>query len=219
MDRQGDSMIFKDRADAGRQLAEKLINFQGRPDTIVLGLPRGGVVTAFEIAKKLSLPLDIIVPRKIGAPFDPELAVGAITEDGSLVLNHEILDNLGLRINDLQTTIDREKQEAARRLSLYRQGRQELKLKGKTVILVDDGVATGATMEAAIASVKSRGARAVIIAIPVAPPQAIDEFKKQVDDVISLLITDHFWGISSFYEHFAQTQDDQVIDLMKQSLL
>ena len=210
-------MIFKDRVDAGRQLAERLMKYKHHPDTIVLGLPRGGVVTAYEIARILSLPLDIIVPRKIGAPFNPELAVGAITEDGSLVLNDDIMTSLGLSVQDLQSIIEKEKQEAERRLKLYRAGRPDLNLKNKTVILVDDGIATGATMQAAIASAKARGARTIIVAVPVAPPTALDELRPQVDEIVTLLITDHFWGISAFYENFVQTEDNQVLDLMKKS--
>jgi len=210
-------MHFKDRTDAGLKLAQELQHYKGTNDTIVLGLPRGGVVTAYAIAQALDLPLDIVVPRKIGAPGNPELAVGAITEDGTIIFNQNIMHELGLKPSMLTQTIEKEKQEAQRRLTLYRSGRPLLELAGKTVLLVDDGIATGATMRAAIASVQKRGAATIVAAVPVAPPDAFNLIKSEVDTIICLLVTPHFWGIGQFYDNFAQTTDEEVIKLMELS--
>lgn len=210
-------MQFKDRTDAGLKLAKKLQQFKGKTDTIVLGLPRGGVVTAYAIAKNLDLPLDIVVPRKIGAPGNPELAVGAITEDGTVIINQDIMHDLGLKPLMLTETIEQEKKEAQRRLTLYRDKRPLLELAGRTVILVDDGIATGATMRAAIASVQKQGAATIIVAVPVAPPDSFNLIKNEVDTIICLLVTADFAGVGAFYNHFKQTTDGEVIKLMKNS--
>jgi putative phosphoribosyl transferase len=208
---------FKNRRDAGEQLAKALNHYAGKADTIVIGLPRGGVVTAFAVAHALKLPLDIVVPRKIGAPHNPELAVGAITEDGTTIFNHTIMHDLNLHPSQLQTTIEKEEQEAKRRLALYRQNRLPLNLAGKTALIVDDGIATGATMRAAIASARKRGAASIIVAAPVAPPTVIEQLKQEADEVICLIVTDQFWGIGDFYDQFAQTTDNEVITLMSKS--
>lgn len=210
-------MHFKDRTDAGLKLAQELQHYKGKNDTIVLGLPRGGVVTAYAIAHELDLPLDIVVPRKIGAPGNPELAVGAITEDGTAIFNQNIMHELGLKPSMLTQTIETEKKEAQRRLTVYRDKRPILELAGKTVLLVDDGIATGATMRAAIASVQKRGAASIIVAVPVAPPDAFELIKSEVDNIICLLVTPNFLGIGQFYDNFAQTTDEEVIALMKKS--
>ena len=210
-------MLFRDRVDAGKQLAQRLIAYKDNPETIVLGLPRGGIVTAFEVAKILDLPLDIVVPRKIGAPNNPELAVAAIAEDGSIVINDQLMNDLGLQLDDLRNLIAQEKKEAARRMNLYRAGRKPLELAGKTVLLVDDGIATGATMRAAITSVRSRGAKTIVVAVPVAPSEALDEIRSEVDDLICLSAPELFLGVGGFYGEFAQTEDQEVIDLMAQS--
>ncbi len=210
-------MLFRDRSDAGKQLAQRLIAYKDKSGTIVLGLPRGGVVPAYEVAKLLELPLDIVVPRKIGAPDNPELAVAAIAEDGSIVINDQLMNDLGLKLQDLQGLIAQEKKEAARRMKLYRAGRAPLELAGKTVILVDDGIATGATMRAAIASVRARGAKTIIVAVPVAPPEVLDEIRPEVDDILCLLVPTIFFGVGGFYENFLQTEDQEVIDLMAES--
>lgn len=208
---------FKDRVDAGKQLAAHLALYKNDSNVVVLGLPRGGVVTAFEIAKALNVPLDIVVPRKIGAPFNPELAVGSLTEDGTVLLNEHLMESLGLTRDDLGSIIDKEKKEAERRLKLYRGDRSPLNLEGKTVIVVDDGVATGATMQAAIASIVLHGAAKIIIAIPVAPASVIAQFKKGANEIICLDKPEHFWGISSFYDHFDQVEDETVIALLQKS--
>jgi putative phosphoribosyl transferase len=211
-------MMFKNRIDAGRLLAQRLIEYKDNPEVIVLGLPRGGVVTAYEVARVLNAPLDIVVPRKIGAPQNQELAVAAIAEDGSLIINDELMNYLGLQLDDLQSVIEKEKQESARRMKLYRTGRHPLELAGKTVILVDDGMATGATMRAALLSVRSRGAKSIIVAVPVAPAEVLDDIRTEVDILICLLTPEQFFGVGGFYEEFPQVQDQEVIGLMQKSL-
>jgi putative phosphoribosyl transferase len=210
--------MFKDRVDAAKLLAQQLLEYKDKPETIVLGLPRGGVVTAYEVAQILRLPLDIVVPRKIGAPQNQELAVAAIAEDGSLIINDQLMNYLGLQLDDLQNLIEKEKQESARRMKLYRAGRPPLELAGKTVILVDDGMATGATMRAALMSARSRGAKSIIVAVPVAPAEVLDEIRTEVDVLMCLSSPEQFFGVGGFYEHFPQVQDQEVIDLMQKSL-
>ena len=210
-------MRFKDRSDAGKQLAKQLMQYKNNPNAIIIGLPRGGVVTAFEVARALELPLDIVVPRKIGAPGDPELAVGALTEDGIAIFNEDLMKALGLTEDDVKHIIDAEKKEAIRRLTLYRGDRAPLNLEDKIVILIDDGIATGATMRAAIASAQKKGAQKIVVAVPVSPPQVIERIKKEVDEIICLQIPEFFWGVGAFYDVFAQTEDEEVIALMKKS--
>lgn len=206
--------MFKDRVEAGKLLAQRLLEYKDKSDTIVLGLPRGGIVTAYEVARILGLPLDIVVPRKIGAPQNQELAVAAIAEDGSLIINDELMNYLGLQLDDLQNLIEKEKQESARRMKLYRAGRAPLDLVDKTVILVDDGIATGATMKAALMSARSRGAKSIIIAVPVAPAEVLDDLRTEVDSLICLLTPEQFFGVGGFYQNFPQVHDQEVIELM-----
>ena len=207
-------MRFKDRKDGGAQLAQSLLQYKDQPDTIVIGLPRGGVITAAEVAKKLNLPLDIMVPRKIGAPFNEELAVGAVTQDGDVVWNESILKTAHLEPSDLIDTIQKEKKESARRLLAYRGNKPILNLENKTVIIVDDGIATGATMRAAIASAKKQQAKKIVVATPVSTPETLQNIEQEVDDVVSVLMPTAFLGISAFYESFPQTTDEEVIALL-----
>ncbi|MDP3889482.1 MAG: phosphoribosyltransferase [bacterium] len=210
-------MRFRNRIDGGRQLAQKLMRYQKHPHAVVLGLPRGGVVTAYEVAAQLDLPLDIIVTRKIGAPFNPELAVGALALDGEVVWNKKMLKSLHLDPEDLTHTIEQEKKELARRLSKYRGDRKPLNLQDQVAILVDDGIATGATMRAAIASARTLGAVKVIVASPVAPIAEVEAFAQDADEFVCLLLPKIFLGISAFYEEFAQTVDEEVIDLLSKA--
>lgn len=209
-------MIFKDRRDAGRRLAKKLEKYKGKKDTIILGLPRGGVVVADEVAQALGLPLDLVVPRKIGAPGNPEYAIGAITEDGEGIFNEEVVREYGMSREYLKKEIEKEKKEAKRRLKVYRGKRPPLStLKSKTTILIDDGIATGLTMKAAIRSVKKKGATKVVVAVPVAARDSLLEIKKEVDEVISLYTPIFFGAVGAFYEEFSQTEDSEVIEIMK----
>jgi len=210
-------MRFADRADAGRKLIPVLEKYKDSKDAIVIGLPRGGVVNAYEVAKGLNLPLDIIVVRKIGAPMQPELAVGALTQEGDLLLNQDLMNRIGLMQQDIAGIIEDEKKEAQRRLELYRGDRQPLDLKNKTVIMVDDGLATGATMRAAIISARGMGAKKIVVAIPVSTIDTLRKIEQEADEVICLYVPDRFWGISGFYDVFFQTEDDEVIDLLRKA--
>jgi len=208
-------MIFKNRSEAGKKLAEKLKEYKGNKNAIVIGLPRGGVVIAFEVARELNLELDIIVTRKVGAPMQPELAVGALTQDGEPILDRDFIEKLGIHDKDLEPIIQAEQDELQRRLELYRGGKESLDLNGKVAIIVDDGVATGATMRAAIKSARKLGAEKIVVAIPVSPKDALEKIKSEADVVICLDIPDVFFGVGGFYQEFAQTEDEQVISLLK----
>ena len=208
---------FVDRKDGGKQLAQKLHAYKNQSNAIVIGLPRGGVITGAQVAKELNLPLDIVVPRKIGAPFNSELAIGAVTQDGDVVWNEKIMQFNQLKPSDVADTIALEREESLRRLSLYRQGRVPLSLAGKIVILVDDGIATGATIRAAISYVQKEGAKKVIVAAPVAARDSINLIAPLVDELITIISPRSFTGISAFYDQFSQTDDDQVITLLRES--
>ena len=208
---------FKDRCYAGKLLAQAVQQYAGDPEAIVIGLPRGGVVPAYEVAQALDLPLDVIVPRKLGAPLQPELAVGAVTEDGSVLFNETIMAQFNLKPIDIQPIIDKQVHEAQRRITLFRKDKPPLDLHGKTVIMVDDGVATGATMHAAIKSARAKGAQRIILALPVAPIQFRGSIKDEVDEVIILQEPEFFPAVGYFYEQFAQTADDEVVRLLEQS--
>ena len=207
---------FANRVDAGKRLTSDLENLIGK-NAIVLAIPRGGVVVGYEIAKAFNLPLDVIIPRKIGAPDNPELAIGAMTEDGTIILDKQLVSYLGVSQDYIVAASEQQKNEIERRLKLYRGNEPYPNLRGKDVIIVDDGIATGSTMKAALASVKNRGARTVIVAVPVGPPSTIDELKKQADKVICPYTPEYFQAIGQFYEDFDQTTDEEVIQLLKQN--
>jgi predicted phosphoribosyltransferase len=209
-----DLAYFSDRVDAGKRLAQALADFHGK-NAVVLAIPRGGVVVGYEIAAALMLPLDIIVPRKLGAPDNPELAIGAIAEDGSTVLDNQLITYLGVSSGYIEEESQRQRQEISRRMQVYREGNPPANLAVKDVIIVDDGIATGATMKAALASVKNRGAKSVTVAVPVAPPQTITELKHFADRVVCLYTPEYFQAIGQFYEDFNQTSDEEVIRLLK----
>ncbi|NGX58599.1 MAG: putative phosphoribosyl transferase [Chlamydiae bacterium] len=209
-------MYFKDRTDAGRQLAEHLLNYEKVPDGIVIGLPRGGVVLAVEVAKRLDLPLDVVCPRKIGAPMNPEFAIGAITETGEGIFNKEAIDYLAVSDEYIKETVEYEKQQAQRRLILYRPGMPPRDLKDKVVIIVDDGLATGSTMKAAIKSIKAEGAKQIVAAIPVSPTDTYAEIREMVDDTVCLSTPPMFQAVGQFYEQFMSTQDDDVVEIMSE---
>lgn len=207
-------MIFKNRSDAGLQLVAKLERYRHDPKAIVLGLPRGGVVTAYEIAHGLGLPLDVTCPRKIGAPFNPELAIGAITETGKTFFNEDVIRQLDVPHDYIERTMEKERKRAEERSALFRKGKPPLTVKGLTVILVDDGLATGATMKAAIQSIKEGGASKIVVAIPVAPPDTLREIMHMVNEVVCLLAPPFFSAVGEFYEDFSQTEDSEVIELL-----
>lgn len=206
-------MLFKNRSDAGRQLAAALQALSLK-EGIVIGLPRGGVVVAAEVARILNLPLDVIIPRKIGAPFNNELAIGAIVED-TVLLNDDLISAYDIDPAYIQREIAKEKIEAARRLALYRQGKTKENLKNKTIIVVDDGIATGATMRASLMYLKSNHVKRLIVAIPVAPPESVEQLKKEGFEVVCLCTPASFFAVGQFYEDFPQTTDEEVIKLME----
>jgi len=207
---------FSDRVDAGKRLAAALKDFTGKKG-IVLAIPRGGVVVGFEIAKALNLPLDVIIPHKLGAPDNPELAIGAVAEDGTMILDKNLIAYMEVPREYIEAEAERQKQEIQRRLKLYRQDAPNLNLKGLDVIVVDDGIATGSTMKAALASVKNRGAATVTVAVPVGPPSTIVELKKQADRAVCPYTPEYFAAIGQFYNDFSQTTDEEVIQLLKES--
>jgi putative phosphoribosyl transferase len=211
-------MRFKDRHDAGKQLAQLLMPYSS-PNNILIALPRGGVVVAFEIALMLHLPLDIVCPRKIGAPFNPEFAIGAITETGEAILSTEIIEELGIPSAYVQAAMEKEKKEAEWRLNNYRKKRPPRNVEGKIAILIDDGLATGATMRAAISTLKKERASKLIVAVPVAPRETAFKIKNTVDEFLCLTTPEIFFAVGQFYERFDQIKDDEVIDLLEKSYI
>jgi putative phosphoribosyl transferase len=207
---------FIDRVDAGKRLAEALADFHGK-NAVVLAIPRGGVVVGYEIAAALVLPLDVIIPHKLGAPENPELAIGAVAEDGSMVLDDNLVAYLGVCKGYIEEESSRQRAEIQRRMTLYREGGEAVDVKGKQVIIVDDGIATGSTMKAALESVKNSGAKSVTVAVPVGPPHTIQELNRLSNRVVCLYMPEDFQAIGQFYEDFSQTSDDEVIRLLKLS--
>ncbi|MFN3396478.1 MAG: phosphoribosyltransferase [Thermodesulfovibrionales bacterium] len=208
-------MIFKNRQDAAVKLASRLEHFKDRQDVIILALPRGGVVTGHEIARILHVPLDIIIIRKIGFPGQPELAIGAVSETDFVVLNEDIVSNYRISKEYIDREIRKQKEEISRRKSLYREGLGIPSLEGKIVILVDDGIATGATMKSAIGAVKAEKVARLIVAVPVAPPETAEEIKKMVDEWICLETPYYFTAVGAFYEDFSQVSDSEVVRLLR----
>lgn len=212
-------MLFRDRIEAGQRLAIALKEYKDAQNVIIIALPRGGVVVGYEAAQALHLPLDIVCPRKIGAPFNPEFAIGAITETGEGIFSEEIVTELGVSQEYLTEATERERKEALWRLNHYRKNRPSRALKGKKVIIVDDGLATGSTMRAAIKTVRAEEAEEVIMAIPVAPPDTLRRLEKEVDRSICLAVPSSFFAVGQFYDQFGQTTDEEVIALLEKSLV
>jgi predicted phosphoribosyltransferase/alpha-beta hydrolase superfamily lysophospholipase len=205
---------FRDRRDAGRRLAERL-EYLRDADPVVIGLPRGGIPVAYEIAAALGAPLDVAIVRKLGAPFQPEYAIGAIGEEDVAFLNPDAVGILGLGDGELEHLISRERDELERRRRLYRGNDPPLPVRGRTVILVDDGIATGASAAAAARILRRRGAARVVLAVPVGPPGAGARFGDEVDDFICLEAPEDFFAVGSCYEHFGQTSDEEVEQLLR----
>jgi putative phosphoribosyl transferase len=209
--------MFRNRSEAGSRLAAQLDRYKDRNDVIVLALPRGGVVTGYEIARAIGAPLDVLIVRKIGFPYQPELAAGAVAETGSVVLNRDIIAMGGLSEEALKPEIDRQKEEIARRVVLYRAGRKLSNLTGKTVILVDDGVATGATMKAAITALKKEHIAKLVVALPVGPPETVEVLRRMVDEFICLETPLYFMAVGAHYGDFTQVTDEEVVKLLQRS--
>lgn len=208
---------LKNRSEAGQLLAAKLQAYANNPDVLVLALPRGGVPVAFEIAQSLQAALDVFLVRKLGVPGHEELAMGAISSGGDRVLNREIIEALQLSESVVERVTQREQQELNRREATYRRNRPPLQIQGKTVILVDDGVATGSTMLAAIRAVQKLKAAKIVIAVPVAPASTFESMKKLGDAMICLMTPEPFYGVGLWYEDFTQTTDEDVIKLLEKA--
>jgi len=208
--------LYRDRRDAGRQLADRLQNYRDE-DPIVIGLPRGGVEVAFEIARALNAPLDVIVSRKLGAPDQPELGIGAVAQGGILFLDESLVRTLGIADHEIESIAERERDEMRRRATEYRGSEDLPDLKGKTVILVDDGLATGVTSRAAILAARSRNPRRIILAVPVCAPETDTELAGDVDELVCLHTPDRFIAVGFWYQNFGQTTDAQVIELLEEA--
>lgn len=208
---------FRNRTEAGRLLAAKLTRYKSKPDVIVLGLTRGGVPVAAEVATALQAPLDVIVVRKLGVPFQPELAMGAIAGDGTQVLDRDLVHALGITGKDVEAVVTRERAELERRERLYRAGRPPLNLKDRTAILVDDGLATGSTMLAAVAFARRRLAKRIVMAVPVAAVEAVDKLREKVEECVCLATPALFIAVGVWYENFLPVNDAEVMKLLEEN--
>jgi putative phosphoribosyl transferase len=209
---------FVDRREAGQILTTKLKAFAKRTDVIVLGLPRGGIPVAFEVAKALYLPLDVCLVRKLGVPGHQELAMGAIASDGVRVLNYDIVSSLGISSNKIDEVAAKELRELQRRDRVYRGNRPSPNLKDRTIILVDDGIATGASMRAAINVLREEQPKSIIVATPIAPSSTCKELRTEVDDVVCLIMPEPFYSVGLWYDYFPQTTDEEVRQLLAEQL-
>jgi predicted phosphoribosyltransferase len=207
-------MVFRDRVDAGRQLGVRLGEYAGRDDVVVLALPRGGVPIGYEVARALGAPLDVFLVRKLGVPGREELAMGAIASGGVRVVNREVVDELHIPADVIDAVAAEEGEELRRRETAYRDGRPAPEVAGKTVILVDDGLATGSTMRAAVAAARRLGPTAAVVAVPVGAADTCEAFHNVADDVICLTHPDPFFAVGNWYEDFSQTTDEEVRELL-----
>lgn len=212
----GELRTFRDRNDAGDALAARLEQFRGT-DALVLGLPRGGVVVAARLARLLDAELDVLVARKLGSPISAELAIGAVTAEGGRFLNDDIIRELGVSEPYIIAVTKVQQAEARRREALFRGNRPAPRIAGRTVILVDDGLATGATMRAAVSAVRKQAPARMIVAVPVGSPQACDALRGEADEVICLQEPGYFGAVGSWYDHFEQTEDDEVKELLAEA--
>jgi len=211
-------MLFKDRADAGRRLSSRLHQFAGRDGVLVLALPRGGVPVGFEIALALISPLDVLVVRKLGAPGQEELAMGAIASGGIHVINSDIVHALHISRQQVEERVVHEQRELERREHLYRGNRRAPDIHGHTVILVDDGVATGSTMRAAISAVRQQNPELIIVAVPVASNSVCQQLDKEADSVVCLYTPVDFYAVGQWYRSFTQTSDEEVRELLDRAI-
>jgi len=210
-------MLYRDRREAGRQLAAKLAAYAGRPDVLVLALPRGGVPVAYEVARALAAPLDIFLVRKLGLPGHEELAMGAVASGGIRVLNEEVVQALRIPEEVIDEVAAVELEELERRERLYRGDRPPPDVRGRTVILLDDGLATGSTMRAAIAALRQQHPARIVVAVPVGAPETCAEFQDEADEAICALTPDPFYAVGLWYGDFTQTTDEEVRDLLEQA--
>jgi len=208
-------VMFINRIDAGVRLAEKLNKYMDREGVLVLALPRGGVAVGFELARRLNASLDVLIVRKIGVPSQPELAAGAISETGTVHLNGDVVSAVGGLNAYLDQEIGRQREEISRRIRLYRGGASIRDLAGKTIILVDDGVATGATMKAAIETMKKERIAKLVVAVPVAPPSTAEELSHMADEFVCIDTPEYFMAVGQYYLDFAEITDEEVVKLLR----
>jgi putative phosphoribosyl transferase len=209
--------LFADRADAGRRLADALAEYVEHPDVVVLALPRGGVPVGYEVARRLRAPLDVYLVRKLGVPGHEELAMGALAGDGTCVVDDDLMAALGIDESELEEVIEREMSELRRRESAYRQACPKLELRGKIVIVVDDGLATGATMRAAAMALRAHAPAAIVVAVPVAAPRTAASLQRVADRVVCVYTPEPFHAVGLYYQNFEQTTDDEVRALLSRS--
>jgi putative phosphoribosyl transferase len=210
-------MMFRDRYDAGEALAERLREYAGRPDVLVLALPRGGVPVGYVVAHELGVALDVFVVRKLGTPGQPELAMGAIASGGVRVLNPEVVNSLGIPDWAIEQATEQEQAELLRRERQYRGDRPPADVRGKTAILVDDGLATGSTMRAAAAALRHEGAARIVVAVPVASGATCDQLRAEGNEVVCASTPEPFFAVGQWYKDFAQTTDEEVHDLLERA--
>lgn len=208
------AQLFRNRTAAGRALAQRLQHYAGRGDVIVLGLPRGGVPVAYEVATALGAELDVLVVRKLGVPFHPELAMGAIASGGAVYLNDEVVRMAGVNERQLQAVLERERLELTRREQQYRARRSPIDISDRIVIVVDDGMATGASMRAGLSALRNLGPARLIAAVPVAPADAAGRLVDLADEFVCVSTPAEFRAVGQFYEHFEQVDDDEVRELL-----
>jgi putative phosphoribosyl transferase len=210
-------MIYRNRTEAGKHLAAKLATYADRDDVLVLALPRGGVPVAYEVAKELGAPLDVFLVRKLGVPNHEELAMGAIATGGVRVLNDDVVDYLEISDDVIDAFTAIELEELERREHVYRGDRPEPDVRGKTVILIDDGLATGSTMRAAVMALRQLNPARIVVAVPVSSPETCDEYRMGVDEIICTITPEPFYGVGRWYRDFSQTTDDEVSELLERS--
>lgn len=207
-------MVFHNREEAGRQLAAKLHHYKEAPRGVILSLPRGGVAVGYQLSIALHLPLDVFITRKIGAPGNPEYALGAVTECGNIYLNPEAVAEFRLSHDDVKDIVNVQRQEITRRQHLYRQGRHPVPLKDRLVIIVDDGIATGSTFFASVEGIRQQGPARLIAAIPVGPPDTIAKVRTVVDETVVLATPEPFWAVGNHYTDFTQVEDRDVLEYL-----
>ena len=205
---------FQDRIEAGQRLARALMHLRG-PDTVVLGVPRGGVIVAAEVARALEAPLDVVLSRKLGAPDQPELAIGAVVSGGQRLLDDTAIRYLGVPLEYVERETERQLEEIQRRVELYRGGRPAVDIRGKTVIVVDDGIATGYTVRAALVGLRNQEVGRLVVAVPVAPGSTCEDLRRLADEVVCLNTPDPFVAVGAWYEDFEQNTDGEVIRLLR----
>jgi predicted phosphoribosyltransferase len=210
-------ILFQDRRDAGRQLAARLEQFKARADVVVLGIPRGGIVVADEIARELEMPLDVFITRKIGAPFNPELALGAVASDGTTFIDNFLVEQLGIPFREVEREKELQMREIQRRAELYRRGQLPYELGAQVVILADDGVATGSTTVVGLRALARHQPARRILAVPVAPARVAENLARECDELVVLATPEPFQAVGRFYENFEQTTDDEVVEILAEA--